>query len=70
MDPSNARSTKSAFWCGVLEGDAPGVAPGREVRTVRGQYTALRAPEKGVRSRRTRRPTGPAAERGLADAEK
>jgi hypothetical protein len=46
MDPAEARSTKLAFWCGILEGDALGVAPGREVRTVRGQYTTFRAPGK------------------------
>jgi len=46
MDPAEARSTKLAFWCGILQGDTLSVAPGREVRTVRGQYTTFRAPGK------------------------
>ncbi len=44
MDPIEARSTKLAFWCGILEGDTLSVVPGREVRTVRGLYTTARAP--------------------------
>jgi len=42
MDASDARTNKGAFWCGILEGDTPSIAPGREVRTVRGMYTTLR----------------------------
>jgi hypothetical protein len=46
MDPTGVRSAKLAFWCGILQGDTLNVAPGREVRTVRGQYTTFRAPGK------------------------
>jgi hypothetical protein len=46
MNPTGVRSAKLAFWCGILQGDTLNVAPGREVRTVRGQYTTFRAPGK------------------------
>ena len=45
MDARDDRLTRSAFWCGVLQGDARPVAAGAAVRTVRGAYTASRLPE-------------------------
>ena len=42
---SDDKLTRSAFWCGVLEGDARPVAPGAAVRTVRGAYHRVGAPE-------------------------
>ena len=46
MDSSGVKPTKCAFWCGILERDAPSPASWREVRTVRGAYTTLREPAK------------------------
>lgn len=46
MDSTEVKSIKCAFWCGILEGEAPLPAAWREVRTVRGVYTTLREPVK------------------------
>ena len=59
MDPTEVKSAKLAFWCGILQGDTLNVAPGREVRTVRGQYTTFRAPGKKQRGAAAVAPFGP-----------
>jgi hypothetical protein len=46
MDASDTRTTRSALWCGVLEADHRPLAPESDVRTVRGLYTAARAPRR------------------------
>jgi hypothetical protein len=43
MDAHDDKPGRSAFWCGVLNGDARPVVAGAVVRTVRGAYTAARA---------------------------
>ena len=45
MEARDDKPGRSAFWCGVLNGDARPVAAGAAVRTVRGAYTAARAPD-------------------------
>jgi hypothetical protein len=45
MNTRDDKLVRSAFWCGVLNGDARPVAAGAAVRTVRGAYTAARAPD-------------------------
>jgi len=46
MYSSGVKPAKCAFWCGILERDAPSPASWRVVRTVRGAYTTLREPVK------------------------
>jgi len=54
MDATDARSTRIANWCSVLETVSRPVAPECEVRTVTGLYNAVRAPgEKRARLART-----------------
>ncbi|MGH8747334.1 MAG: hypothetical protein ACREUK_12700 [Burkholderiales bacterium] len=45
MNARDEKLARSAFWCGILNGDARPAASGSAVRTVRGAYTALRPPE-------------------------
>ena len=52
MEARDDKPGRSAFWCGVLNGDARPVAAGAAVRTVRGAYTASRPadPKRAVES--------------------
>lgn len=45
MNAREEKLARSAFWCGILNGDARPAASGAAVRTVRGAYTASRPPE-------------------------
>ena len=45
MDARDGKPARSAFWCGILNGDARPVAAGVVVRTVKGVYTASRPAE-------------------------
>jgi hypothetical protein len=42
MDARDDKLGRSAYWCGILQGDARPVAAGVAVRTVRGAFTACR----------------------------
>lgn len=44
MNVRDDKLVRSAFWCEVLNADARPLAAGAAVRTVRGAYTAARAP--------------------------